>query len=236
MTLASQIISRAYRRQNTVAKVSSPDSTEQAEALALLNPIILSALGNEAGSELRDLTIGGQFDQRALTTQWVPADARIVLSSLSAATTLYLHPRPYEGQRLALADPGNTLTAHNLTLNGNGRQIEGAATLTLSTNGTVRQWMYRADTGNWVKIASLASSDTMPFPEEFDPYFINALAIELNPQNSEQTTPEIAAAMNRSLAKLRARYRRRRRVQEMDTLPRRGSLTQPYSNGSTPFW
>lgn len=214
MTLASEIITRAFRRSQLIAIVSSPSSAEQTEALSLLNPIILAALGNEVGTELSPLNYGGEFDRSALCSFCVPENARLVLN-LGAAVTLNLHPQPYEGQRLAIADAGNSLGTHNLTLDGNGRNIEGAATLTLSTNGTTRQWLYRDDTANWVKITDLALTDNMPLPEEFDRYFINKLATELNPQNSVTTTPEVVAAMQEAERKIRARYRKPRPRQDM---------------------
>jgi hypothetical protein len=66
-------------------------TTEQAEALALLNPIILSSVGFEAGEDLADLNYGGNYDQSAYCSQYVPANVRLILN-LSAATTLNLHP------------------------------------------------------------------------------------------------------------------------------------------------
>ena len=159
-----------------------------------------------------DLNVGGQYDESFRLTQWVPANARLVCN---AGATLKLHPRPYEGQRLAAVDASGTFAISNLILDGNGRTIEGAATLTLSTNSDARQWLYRADTANWVKIAALLTSDQMPFPVDFDQYSINRLATELNPQNGVTTAPEVVARMEKDETKLRARYRKPRPKQDM---------------------
>lgn len=215
MTLASDIITRAFRKSNLIAKVSTPEATEAAEGLALLNPIILSAVGFEAGEDLADISVGGTYDQSSYCSPYLPANVRLVLNQ-SAARTVTLHPNPYEGQRVAIVDAGNNLATYSLTLDGNGRQIEASASdLVLSTSGISRQWLYRADTANWVRITELASSDQMPFPIEFDPYFITRLAMELNPQYAGQTAQETLDAMQRSERKLRARYRKPRPPQDM---------------------
>lgn len=216
MTTAAEIITAAYRETNLVALVATPSTNEVTEGLARLNSIILSTIGNEAGSELRDLNIGGAFDQSFRLNQWVPADARLICN-LGAGRSLALHPEPYEGQRLAVADASANFATHNLTLTGNGRTIEGVASLALNTNGLNRQWLYRADTANWVKISSLASLDTMPLPAEFDDYFIVSLALRLNPRHSAKTTQESMLALDRQRQQIRARYRRPRPVQDLGT-------------------
>lgn len=229
MTLASAIIADAYRESNLVALVSSPSTLEQTEGLNRLNPLILSCVGNEAGQELRDLNIGGQFERQI--GEWVPHNARLVLN-LAAAKTLKLHPRPHEGQRLAIIDAGGNLATRNLTLNANGRLIEGSATLVLNANGMGRQWMYRADTGNWAKISALAASDQMPFPQEFDDFFVTALAMRLNPRHSASMTKESLAVMERQRQQMRARYRRPRPPQDMGTLGLLGQQNWDSGNAS----
>jgi hypothetical protein len=226
VTLASVIITRAYREGQSIAIVSSPTLLETTEALALLNTLILSTVGFEAGSELKDLIIGGEFDQSP--TQWLPADVRLILN-LASAKSLDLHPYPYEGQRVAISDAGLNLSSNNLTLVGNSRTIEGAASVVLSTDGLSREWMYSG--GNWVKITSLAASDAMPFPEEFDDYFVTKLAMRLNPRNrSEPMSRETAAALTRAETMLKARYRRPRPRQEIGSL---GLLGQRGLNDSS---
>lgn len=217
MSLASAIITAAYRESNLVPIVSTPSANEITEALGRLNSLILSTVGNEAGGELHDITIGGAYDQSQFLSQWVPDNTRLVLD-LASARSFSLHPHPYEGQRLAVADAANNLTSNNLTLSGNGRQIEGASSLVLSTSGTVRQWLYRGDTGNWVRITSLASSDAMPLPEEFDDYFITMLALRLNPRHGAAMSQESMAALTRQRDMIRARYRRPRAKQDLGTL------------------
>ena len=214
MTLASEIIARAYRETNIVPISGSPSTAEQTEALALLQPIILGVLGNAAGVELADLNVGGDYDQSSYCTPYAPENARLVLN-LSAATTINLPPQPYDGQRIAIVDAAANLATYNLTLDGNGRKIEGAATLALSTNGMDRQWLYRADTANWVKLSALATSDEMPFPAEFDTYFVTALALRINPRHGVALAAETQVALKDAEKRLAARYRKPRPRQDM---------------------
>lgn len=214
MTLASDIITRAFRETNLLPLTGTVTSAQQTEALPLLNGQLLQAVGFEAGEDLADLNIGGQYDQSAYCSTWIPANVRLILN-LGGAATYKLHPLPYEGQRLAIADAAGNLGTYNLTLTGNGRKIEGAASLVLSTNGDARQWLYRADTANWVKITELVAGDTMPFPVEFDSFFVTRLALRLNPRYYQSLTKETAAELERIERKLRARYRKPRPVQDM---------------------
>jgi hypothetical protein len=216
VSLASAIITAAYRESNLIAIVSTPSTNEITEALARLNSLILSTVGNEAGGELHDITVGGAYDQSQFLSSWIPDNSRLILN-LAAARSFFLHPHPYEGQRIAIADAGNNLSTRNLTLTGNGRTIEAASSVVLATNGLARQWLYRGDTGNWVKISSLASSDEMPLPEEFDDYFITMLALRINPRHGAKMSQESMAALTRQRDMIRARYRRPRAQQDLVT-------------------
>jgi hypothetical protein len=212
LTLVSTIIQNAFRETNIVPVGQNPTTNQQSEALDRLNAIVLSTIGNEVGDDFTDLNIGGNYDQSTYTTTWVPDNARLIFN-LNAATTFNLDPNPYEGQRLAFVDVGNNLASHSVTLNGNGRLIEGASSLTLSTNGDSRQWFYRADTGTWTKVNSLLTSDQMPFPQEFDDYFVTTLAMRLQPRYSQQLPSETLETLKRSRDQIRARYHNYKQVQ-----------------------
>jgi hypothetical protein len=205
MTLVSSIITDAYRETNIVALAGGQSTAQTTEALNRLNPLILSTVGNEAGDDLKELSIGGEFDDTMFTTQWVPDNVRLMLN-LSAARTLSLDPYPRNGQRVAIVDIGSNLGTYNLTLDPNGRLIEGASTLVLATDDLVRQWMYRSDTGNWARIATLTTADQMPFPSEFDDYFVTMLAMRLSPRYGQEMPTESLRALSRSRNLLRARF------------------------------
>lgn len=217
MTLASDIITRAHRESNLIPLVGTPNANQQTEALPLLNEQLLAAIGFEAGVDIGDLNIGGEFDQSSYCSQWVPADARLVLN-LGGATNYKLDPQPYDGQRLAVADAASNLATYNLTLSGNGRKIEGAASITLNVNGDTRQWLYRADTANWVKINALVAADAMPLPQEFDSFFVTRLAMRINPRYGQSLGQATLTELTNIERKLRARYRKPRPVQDSGSL------------------
>lgn len=207
--LASEAIDRAYREINRTAVGQSPTTAQQTEALALLNSVLLAAVGFEAGEELSDITIGGQYDQATLAGTYIPVNARLVVN-LTGARTFYLHPRPHDGQRVAIADAGANLATYNLTLNGNGRSIEGGTTAVLAANSLARQWLYRADLGDWKRITSLEAADTVPFPTEFDDYFVILLAMRISPRHGRELATSSAMWFEAVKAQFEARYRRPR--------------------------
>lgn len=196
---------------------ASVSSTQETEALTLLNSILPATLGFAAGEELRDLNIGGEFDQSWAADCHVPENTRLVLN-LSAARTVELSPWPYEGQRFAVADAGANLATYNLIVDGNGRRIETTATVTLSTSSLSRQWFYRGDTANWQRLDGLVAADTMPFPTEFDDYFIILLAMRLNPRHGRDLAQASAAYLGTMTTQMEARYRRPRPVQDWGSL------------------
>lgn len=211
MTLVSQIITDAYRESNLIPLVATPNANQVTEALRRLNVILLSTVGNEAGDGLTEYNIEGDYTDESLTSPWVPDNARLMLNN-TAAKTYLLDPYPQDGQRFAIVDVAGNLDTLNVVVNGNGRRIEDAATVTLNTAALYRQWLYRSDIGNWVRIAELADDDEMPFGMEFDDYFVTALALRVNPRYGQMMTPETGAAYNRAKSQLRARYRTTREI------------------------
>lgn len=225
MTLVSQIITDAYRESNLVPLVSTPNTNQVNEALGRLNPLVLSTVGNEAGMDFTDVNVGGNFDQTFTVTDWIGDDLRLILN-LTADTTLKLDPYPKDGQRIAVVDAAQNLVTNNLTLDANGRTIEGGASGTLNSNGLNRHWMYRADLGDWVRIAALTTTDQLPFPSEFDDYFVIMLAMRINPRYRQALAEETIQALKRSRAQLRARYNKPRQIRS-DVNPR-GMLSTRY--------
>jgi hypothetical protein len=208
VALASSLISDAYRESNLVPLVGTLTTAEQAEGLRLLNNLVLSVMGNEVGQALTDIQIGGGFDQAGLCNPWVPENARLIVEQSQGIS---LHPQPYDGQRLGVA---GDFSGDSMTISANGRKIENTATITLSADGIARQWLYRADLGNWTRVSELVASDTFPFPQEFDDFFIVSLALRINPRHRQAMAGESAEALKRGRDQIRARYRKRRAPNE----------------------
>ena len=229
--LVSDLITQALRESNLISLNATPTGNQQSEALGRLNSLILSTVGTEAGTEITDLPIGGSGDASSLCSPYVPANVRLVCD-LSEAKTLTLDPNPYEGQRLAVVSASGNFDTCNLTLDGNGRNIESGPTkvLNLPGRGLNYQWLYRADTANWALISILTTADQTPLPTEFDDYLIIMLAKRLSPRYAQALAQESIAELNRQKNIIRARYRQRRPQQDLGTI---GLMGQHGFDGST---
>lgn len=238
MTTTLEIITSAYRESNLIAIGTAPTAPQQAEALKRLNALVSSVYGYEVGDPLVDWPVGvagvvddvGEWDSNAWT--YPAANARLIANH-DSATTVYLPPAPDDGARVAVIDPAGRLSSAPITLDGNGRTVEGSPSVTVSVDGTERTWLYRADKGNWTRLSELTGDvgEEFPFPSEFDDYFITKLAMRLNPRYGRSMSGESVAEMDRVLEKLRARYRQRRLVMGE---PGPASLTRGYGGGYSP--
>lgn len=217
MSLVSDIITDAYQYNNLVALSEIPTAAEQAKALRYLNRIIRSTLGNEVGEALIAWEVGGSgikaapdsaFQQayQPVPTYRVPFNSRLVLN-LTGPLTVYLNPSPQNGERLGVQDVADNLSIYPFTVNANGRKIEAAPSVVLALNSTNTEWMYRSDLGNWVKVTNLSLSDEMPFPLQFDEFFITALALRLGASEDIDLGNQLTFVLKSELAKLRSTYR-----------------------------
>jgi hypothetical protein len=221
MTTLSSIIKDAYRESNLIAISATPTDLEIAEALQLLNRHINNIIGTELGELLEDANLGlnnvtrqsfnGEWLSDDLAAWYLPENLRVV-ANLTEAQTVYLHPNPRDGARFGVTDPSENLATYNLTFNGNGRRVEDATSITLNTNGVVREWFYRGDLSNWVRLTNLTVDDESPFPTEYDDLLIIGLAIRLNPRNGVVADPQSIETYKRILKLFKSRYRQSRQV------------------------
>lgn len=167
---------------------------------------------------------------------WLPLNARMVCNLTAAIVSppVYLHPAPQDGSRFGVVDASSNFATFNLTLNGNGRLLEGStAQITLADDGTKRDWVYRADLGDWKRVTPLDLTDEWPWPDDFNDMFTCMLAMRLAPRNSQQFDEALVAAMERSRGQFRARY-----TQVIQTPNDPGLLTpsvQTYPNNRRPW-
>lgn len=213
MTLVSSLIRDAYRESNIVALKQNPTTEESAEALGRLQVIVNSVYGFEVGEPLSDWPVGLEGVQFPTEIVWNEEmwrrpviNVRLIAAS-ATAQTVYMPANPFNGSRVALIDPANRLAAAPLTINGNGRTIEGSQNFVANTNGLTKMWLYRADTGNWTPLTPMALVDQFPFPDEFDDYFVTHLAMRLNPRYGRSMAAESLEALNRGLVRLQAMFR-----------------------------
>lgn len=213
MTLVSSLITDAFRETNILPLGVAPNANQLAEALRLFNQNIKSLYGSEAGENLRDWPLGtlNYSDQpnMLLPSPYMlarPPINRRLIATNTAPITLYLTDHPQDGSRYCIIDPFGNLAANPVTINGNGRPIEGSAALVLNTNNDTREWIYRADLGSWEKLTSLLSTDQNPFPDEFDIFFYIGLAMRLNPRYGREMDPQTAEVFKSQRSQVITRY------------------------------
>lgn len=223
MTLASIIIQRAYRESNIIPVGTQPSTSQQIEALAVLNSGIRSLPGSVFSENLTDWGI--PFSQRvgnvAANSPLYPGSARPIVPQSNpyppkntrmvwdgSTQTVYMPENPPDGARMALVQSAGNgqQTPGLLTLSGNGRTVEGSANY-LSSTATHRNWLYRADLGDWVRIyQDLLASDNLPFPDVFDDFFITGLAIRMSPMYGKTIQAATTGTYTRMASMIRARY------------------------------
>lgn len=225
MTTVSTIILDAYRESNLIAITATPTSNESAEALKLLNRYIrwltirqkLWPLNyGQANVDTPDFVCDSKPD---IDNSYVPENVRLTLN-LESATTLNFPPNPQDGARIAIIDASSNLATYNVTINGNGRTIEGGLTATLNTNGLSREWFFRQDTGNWARLIDLEEDGVSPFPSEFDDLLVTGTAMRINPRNGVAADPQSGQTYQQSLSAFRARYFQVRQARSDEALLR----------------
>ena len=213
MTVLSEIITDAYREGNIIPLGKTPNAAQSAEALKKLNQIFGLVYGDEAGEQFVDWPLGNFAQSNPVFPipndyyrNRPPLNHRIVCTN-TEAMTVYLPPFPQDGSRMAVVDPFSRLATVPVTLDGNGRTIEGATSLTLNVDGTNKEWFYRADLGGWTLIVRpLADTAEMPFPSEFDTFFTLLLALRINPAFGRSMDEQSAAIFKAEKSKFVNRY------------------------------
>lgn len=239
MTLVSQISTDAYRQSNLIPIGGAPTAAQLAEALRHLNRIVKSVFGNEAGEQLKAFPIGRNNIEAPSGYPWyntipggdwfVETNRRLMLN-LTETATVPLHPAPADGARMGVSDISETLASYDLVLDGNGRTIEDAPTLIVAESGVNREWFYRQDLGNWMRLSDLTDANTFPFPEEFDDLFITMLAMRINPSYGRAIDDQSVASMNRTKRQFQARYQNHQEVDVEPGLYRHSHMTADRQN------
>lgn len=210
MTLASEIIRRAYRETNIIAIGATPNTNQLNEGLELLNGIFLSSIGNEVGEKLRNWPIGNidvawPNAWNLVFWQYPPINSRLIYN-VDSPQTIYLPYQPCDGSRISVVPTNGQFATNPLTLSGNGYLIEGASSYVIDDDTKAGAWLFRADLGEWVRYTQLTASDDIPFPVEFDDYWITLLNLRLTPRNDREFDASTGAALERFKRQIKARY------------------------------
>ena len=220
MSTATEIVKAAYRENNIIPVGRDPTDAEVAEALPRLNNIVQSLFGRTLGIYLRDWqvppTTTSPVDARYPNLPqnsklpddvwpYPPNNVRLIASQ-TEAETIYLTGVPQDGAQVTLVPGGANFATAPLTLDANGRLINGAASLVVDSLTTPRKFMYRADLASWTEIVTLEADTEMPFPAEFDDYFICALNIRMSPRYSVAADQLTAAVLGEQMTQIKTRY------------------------------
>lgn len=223
MTACSTIIRRAYRGLNVIPVGTSPSIAQLAEGLELLNSGLQSMVGNGFFENLQDWPVpyiqrvgnnaanppnlpGSAYPAVHLNNKYPAKNTRIVWDG--SEQTVYMPESPPDGAFMCLVkSAGNgQQTPGLLTLSGNGRTIEGVPSY-LSTTVSSRQWLYRADLADWIEIKPiLLADDPIPFPDEYDDFWIGGLSIQLSPMYGKSIQVATTSTVSRVGNAMKARY------------------------------
>ena len=243
MTTVAQIITEAFRESNNIPVGQLPTAAEQAEGLNLFNRFLASVYGNEAGDPLTPLSIGNNNMESSVfynlynipITNWYPPRNARLIFNLSSAQDLNFNPFPNDGERIAIHDASGNFATNPVTLHGNGRLIDGATTVTLNTNSTIKEYFYRADTNTWMNTHNLGLVDPFPFPTEFEDYFIIGLAMRINPRNKQTMDPQSIEAYRRLRSAFRSRYKQITEQRPEEALLRTPNIPYLFYRNYGPF-
>lgn len=216
MTTVASIIQSALRETNLIPIGVPPTQPQLDEGFNLLSTIVAGVLGNEAGENITPMPLGQNEINSPKGYPWwsneLPGNIFLqtntrIMCNLTGAGMVNFHPRPHDGARMGVIDVSQNFDINPLTINGNGRSIEGQAVMVYDTPGLERQWLYREDLGNWVTVMPLDETGDMPWPVEFDDMFIIMLAMRLNPRYGQVMHPASVEALKIATSKFSARYK-----------------------------
>jgi hypothetical protein len=219
MTTIRKIVTKAFRESGVIAVGSEPEAEEFAEGLDTLNTMLLTLFGHQLGEPLEDF-----YSPNLNENDAVSANYRIVLNDTSP-TTIKLDEYPAAGARVAIIDNLRNLSTYPLTIDANGKRIDGGAVTTVSTAGANQIWFYRDDLAEWVSVGNIEANGNSPLPAEFDDFLVTMLAWRLNPRFGAQTSEATLEVLKTLQSQFSARYKQSR---QMDS--ELGLLNLSYSN------
>ena len=235
MTTARALITAAFREGNLIPIGSTPTVDETAEALERLNRYVRGVFGYEMGENLADwivpapqrtapiaanypqgpyptsvdaslLSFPLAADPSRSITPYPPKNSRLVWGG-KIPMRIYFPEQPDDGSRMGLFAAAQADVTALLTLDGNGRTIEGAPSQDQPLPVLSREWLYRGDIGDWRRVQDMQLDDECPFPNEFDDLWITLLCVRLAPRYNKPTSPETQKIGLDALKRLKTRYR-----------------------------
>jgi hypothetical protein len=180
------VIARAMRLNGSLASGDMPMADELTDALEAFNTMQRAWFGTIIGPRLTAQSATGSSAQAENGGEYmIPG----------AAFTLTAPAGPRAGARFGAVDATLDFATHNLTVDPNGRLIEGAAAnLVISANGDNRRWWFRGDVGGWVREADYTDpSDAISFPDSLIAYMPYMLAVVLASEFNTELRADVLA-------------------------------------------
>lgn len=226
MTTAGDLVVSAFREGNLIPAGSDPTTAEKAEGLSIVNRLILSAFGFYIGSRLRDWEVprGQRTSSVSRTYPLLPGanasliptypllppnNARLVWGGTE--TSVYMPQHPLDGSCFGLV-PGSGAQPHTpgtLTLDGNGRTIDGQPTVPFANLASVPvplTYFYRADLGDWKVAEAMEWDDPSLFPEGLDDMWVCSASIRLSPRYGKDVASATGVRVKEMMTILRTMY------------------------------
>lgn len=238
MTIASEIVKKAYREGNLIAAGTEPNTIQATEGLAFLNEFIDSLFGFELGEFSMDWPVPPSPTAPVLANYpllprsnslpsdvwpYPPGNVRLILA-LTANTTIYLPQSPVDGERFAIINVGDA-TTYNLTVNANGRLIKGSATMTDTPGNLAGQVLfYDASQANWKLISVLEATSESPFQLCYDTFLSLGTLKRLVGGYGRSIRPEQVDTFKRLERRMKSQYRQ--------VMPKPSQSPQPFTQPS----
>ncbi|MGH7486028.1 MAG: hypothetical protein ACREMY_10575, partial [bacterium] len=159
-----------------------------------------------ASTDMNVLSFPLATDASLSITPYPPKNSRLVWGGL-ADLKVYFPEQPDDGSRMGLTISSKADSTKVLTLDANGRLIEGAATAVQPTPVVGKEWLYRADLGDWKRVADMLIDDECPFPDTHDDLWICLLAVRLAPRYNKQISAETQAIAAAAMKRFKTQYR-----------------------------
>ena len=135
---------------NKFAIWSSPDTGSAAD------PVLVWDSSDKKVKQIDAANLGEDNNSYAITgitSATLTASEYVVLVQTSGATqTVTLPSSPADGQAFKIKDRGNALT-NNITISGNGNNIDGSSTATINTDYGALELVYSSDADEWFSLA-----------------------------------------------------------------------------------
>lgn len=154
-----------------------------------------------SGGQIVDLTNPGAYPYQVLIS-----DSIILVDTSSSANTITMLASPPTGSLVSIKDSSNNASNNNITVDGNGNNINGQATFLIDVNGGAAAFIYNGtqwilNTGSQgpalprVSSTTSISSPLTPNSNNYDIYCATAQAEDLtinadagSPQNGQKLT------------------------------------------------